>query len=301
MRHWHFSIHPAGGLCLLGALLFVPLQQVLAAAVAMLLHEGAHLLCMYLCGVTRLFVEWTPLGFVAQAGGFSLLPPRKRLVIALAGVGASGAAALLCLPFAKQSRFVYELLVSNLSLWLVNSLPVLPLDGSRILLALAGGAEKALEKWLLILSYLCAAALCCLGLYSAMQGCFNPMLLLLGPYLAYAARESTQSSSIRSLRVFDRRQACETNALYPVSAYAAVGVPPLSALLRAVKRCPEGKYLLVHQVDRKSGRICGTLTEAQLHQKLFSPIRNDELCGWTPARECDTIKGEHTKKIREWK
>ena len=68
MRKWHFSIHPAGVCCLLLAGLLLPFDRLCAAALAILLHEGAHLLAMAQCGVARLSIEWTPLGFVAQAG-----------------------------------------------------------------------------------------------------------------------------------------------------------------------------------------------------------------------------------------
>lgn len=271
MRHWRFSIHPAGGVCLLAALLFVPMERLLAAAVAMLLHEGAHLLAMRLCGVIHVSVEWTPLGFVAHAGSYPLLPKQKRLLIAAAGVAASGSAALVCLPFAGRSRFAYELLVNNLSLWLVNSLPLLPLDGSRILLALAAGAglEEKLEKCLLLFSYLCAAALCALGLYSAFLGSFNPLLVVLGPYLAYAARCSARDSSIRGVRRLERYAARQTGMLYPAKTYVCIGAPTQAAVLRAARQCGENSCLVVHQLEKQSGKLHTTLTEAQLHRFLF--------------------------------
>ena len=177
-------------------ILFLPFDRLLAAAAAIVLHEGSHLLAMAFCGVKRISIEWTPLGFVAQAGSLPLLPVGKRFCIAAAGLGASAAGAAVCLPFAMQHRFAYELLNANLSIGLLNSLPVLPLDGSRILLAAAAklGVEKGMAKLLLAVSYATSGGVCALGLYSACCGMLRPALCVLGPYLAYAAWRSARES-----------------------------------------------------------------------------------------------------------
>lgn len=271
MKNWHFSIHPAGVLCLLASLLFVPANRLLAVALAVMIHEGGHLVAMRLCSIRHLEVEWTPLGFVAQAAGFPMLPTGKRLAIAAAGIGASGAAALLCLPFARQVYFAYQLLECNASLLLVNSLPVLPLDGSRVLLALAGklGWEQKVERLLLLLSYLCSAALCVLGLYSAFQGTFNPLLLALGPYLAYAAHESVHSGGVYTVRRFEQRPGMVPGRLYPARTYAVTGPAEAAQCLRAAGHCPENSCLIVHQVDAVTGAVVCTLTEHQVKKTIF--------------------------------
>ncbi len=266
MKKWRFTIHPAGVLCLLAAVLFLPGQRLAAAAMAILLHEGAHLLAMRLCGVQRLHVEWTPLGFVAQAGELPLLPWGKRLWIAAAGLLVSGAAALVHLPFAARFRFAYEGLMANVSVLLINSLPMLPLDGSRILLALAAGAgwEKPLEKGLLIFSYATAIGLCALAMYSAFAGVLQPSLLLLGPYLAYAARQSVQESSADQIRRMEWRCRRQAGKLYPAQVWVSVGKAENTAVLHAIRQCPEERYLLIHQIDPASGSLQSVQSEKQV-------------------------------------
>lgn len=271
MRSWRFSVHPAGLIFLLSAVFFYPADKLLAAAAAILLHEGAHLLTMRLCGIKCCTVEWTPLGFVAQAACYSLLEPSRRLCIAAAGLAASATAYLLCLPFASRHQFFFLLATANLSVLLINSLPTPPLDGSRILLAMAAktGCYRAMERMLLRLSYGMAAAFAALGLYSVLKGIPNFALLLLGPYLAYAAKQSMHASSIDSIR----RLECSVQkpgTIWPASVWASVGEPDRTMLLNALQRCPEGRMMVLHQLDAESGQVCGIHSEKQITSALFS-------------------------------
>lgn len=270
MSKWRFSIHPAGGLCLLAGMLFLPLDRLLAAAAAIILHEGAHLLVMLLCGVKRVSIEWTPLGFVAQAGSLPLLPAGKRFCIAAAGLGASAAGAAACLPFAMQYRFAYELLNANLSIGLINSLPVLPLDGSRVLLAASAklGIEKPAAKVMLAVSYAVSAGVCTLGLYSACCGMFRPALCVLGPYLAYAAWRSARESCTDQLRRLEGRSRRPQKMLYPAQVWVAVGEPEPFQVLHALGQCPEERYFILHRLDASDGRLCAVQTEKQLMSSL---------------------------------
>ena len=278
MSKWRFSIHPAGGLCLLAGILFLPFDRLLAAAAAIVLHEGAHLLAMALCGVKRISIEWTPLGFVAQAGSLPLLPIGKRFCIAAAGLAASATGAAVCVPFAMQHRFAYELLNANLSIGLLNSLPVLPLDGSRILLAAAAklGVEKGMAKILLAVSYAASAAVCALGLYSACCGMFRPVLCVLGPYLAYAAWRSARESCTDQLRRLEERNRRAKKSMYPAQVWVSVGEPEPFQLLHALGQCPEEKDLILHRLDPSDGRLHAVQTEKQLMSSL---VKEQQIIG----------------------
>lgn len=271
MSRYRITVHPAGLVVLAAACLFVPAHRLLSASLAVLIHEAGHAAAIRLCGVERCHIEWTPVGFVAQTEGYDLLSPPLRFWIAAGGVLASGAGCLFCLLFASQSRFVYEMLVANLSLCLFNSLPALPLDGSKMLLALAAkaGLERTTEKILLGISYTAAAALCMLGVWGAAVGVFNPMLLLTGPYLAYAAKISTRESNIGIIRRLGERSRRHREQLYPVCAYAAIGEPDAATLLRAVRRCPENALLLIHRVDEETGTVNAICSEQQIAQRIF--------------------------------
>lgn len=253
------------------ACLFVPVDKLLPAALAVVIHELGHVLAMRLCGVACCHIEWTPVGFVAQTEGYARLPAKHRFWIAAGGIVASGVGCLVCLLFAGSSRFCYLLLIANLSLCLFNSLPALPLDGSKMLVALAVkvGLERKTERILLAVSYVAAAVLCLLGIYGAIQGIWNPMLLLVGPYLAYAAKTSIHGSAIGTIQRLAEKSSLSAEKLYPVCAYVAAGEPELPELLRVVRKCPENACLLIHQVDAKSGTVQSICTETKIAQKIF--------------------------------
>ena len=111
-----------------------PSAGMLAAAAAMALHEGGHVLAMALCGVRECRIELTPFGGVADVPGFERLPARRQCLIALAGVPVSAASAWLCLRFAPQTEFFRLFYRFSMGMALVNVLPVWPLDGARVLL-----------------------------------------------------------------------------------------------------------------------------------------------------------------------
>lgn len=68
------KIHPAGAALAALGLLLLPSAGMLAAAAAMALHEGGHVLAMALCGVRECRIELTPFGGVADVPGFERLP-----------------------------------------------------------------------------------------------------------------------------------------------------------------------------------------------------------------------------------
>lgn len=271
MSKYRVSVHPAGMFGLLAACFFVPVDRLFSAGLAVVLHESGHVIAMRLCGVERCCIEWTPVGFVAQMEGLYLLSAAKRFWIAAGGIAASLFGCLVCLVFAGKSFFFYQMLTFNLSLCVFNGLPALPLDGSKMILAIAtkAGVERIVEKLLLAVSYVVSAALSIIGLYSALAGFFNPLLLLTGPYLAYAAKASTRDSTIGMVQRSEMRRYRPGDGLYPACAYVATGEPDRSSLLRVLRECPENAYLLIHRVDAHTGKVSGVVSEKQFLQEIF--------------------------------
>lgn len=268
---WHFSIHPMGVVCLLAALLFVPIQHLVAAMIAITLHEAAHLLAIRLCRVKCCSIEWTPLGFVAQAEGFSALPAKHRVTIASAGLLASLALTIGFYPIAGQNRFGYFLFTANLAILLINALPILPLDGGRVLLALAAGAgwERLVRKTLLFLSYLSAALLTGLGLYGALNGALNPTLLLLGPYLAYAAKQSSLAAGTELVQTLENRSRYRQGEVRKIQSWAVMGEATPVSLMKIFRQCPQETFALFHTIDPENGRLLSMKTQQQIIEKLF--------------------------------
>lgn len=264
-------VHPAGAALLAAAFLFCESHLIIAALVALLWHEAAHVGAMAACGVRRCKIELTPFGGMADTEEFERLKAGKQALIALSGVAASALGAWACLRFAPYTSFWYALFQFHISLAFLNCLPVWPLDGARVVMALAAllGLENAFRKGMLVLAYLLSAALAALGLYGAWLGYLNPSLLCMGPYLAYAAHESAISQTVRQMQRLQSDKLARIHFL-PIRAYACKAVPKGAALVKLMRQMSDGGYHLLLEIDPKTGEITKTVTEHKLTQELFS-------------------------------
>lgn len=196
-----FRMHPVGAVLWLAAFLFLPSRAALSAALALLWHEGWHLLMMRLCGAKSCSVEITPFGGMADVREYERLSPLRQALCAIAGVAGSAAGWLICLHADRGGELVSAMAQMNLSLALCNALPVWPLDGARVCVAVgaAWGCEHTVRKVLSILSVAAGVGMTALALYGAWIGHINLSLLFSGPYLCYAVREGYVSDRVRNL------------------------------------------------------------------------------------------------------
>lgn len=276
---YRLRVHPAGAALLVMAFLFLDSHVVLAALLALLWHEGAHLLMMALTGVKRCTVELTPFGGMADAACFDALAPWKQAFIALSGVAASVLAAWVCLRFLPNTPFSHALFNTNASLALLNCLPVWPLDGARAVmaLALALGLQRAARKLMLWLAYLLAVCMIALGLYGAWHGHFNLSLLLMGPYLCYAANASQLPYTVRCMQGASVLEKKLNGEALPVQAFACAQTPSRAEALRLLMRLHPMRFHTLMVIDPETGAIQDCLTEQQLAREVFNEHKSGEL------------------------
>ena len=260
---FRFRVHPAGMALLGAAFLFCPSAEVLAAVISLAWHEGAHLVAMYFCGIRECTVEITPFGGMADSREFEKLTPLKQAVCSAAGVAASAAEYAGFLPYAVQNAFFQAMVQMNLSLLFVNCLPFWPLDGARVITALASlaGMEHAVRKFLALLARLAGIGLTALGLYGAWMGWINPSLLLCGPYLCYAAAQGTLSQRVR--RVTALRNHLGEGTMLPVHMFVCASGNGYRGLAGILGRNEWGRYHVLLVIDPASGAIVRTITEQE--------------------------------------
>ncbi|MBE5801220.1 MAG: hypothetical protein E7319_02930 [Clostridiales bacterium] len=265
------SVHPIALVFFAFSVLFFPLPQLLLTLLALLLHECAHIIAMALCAVKRCQLEWTPFGAVADAAGYAQLSCSRRGWIAAAGILVSGGLTLVCLPLSMRFVWAYQSLKANLALFVVNCLPVLPLDGARVVLAVAAyaGCERMVEKVLLIISYGFSFALIAVFIAGAAQGVFNPTLLLLGPYLAYAARQSTIDTDMEAMRLAAYRLQNRKDGVFQAVNYVSLGEPLTADVVKIMKKTAEKHYVLLQVVNPVTGQLIDCKTEQTLTAQLF--------------------------------
>ena len=263
------SVHPAGAAMLAALLLFAPSAEVLAGVTALLWHEAAHTAVMFLCGVKRCRVELTPFGGMADPENFDSLSCGKQAVSAAAGVLASAAGGWIIGKCGLSGPFWHMLYRMNLSLALINCLPVWPLDGSRICLAFARylGYETGARRMMTALAWLAAGSLLALGLYGAWYGHVNLSLFAIGPYLCYAAQQGSISESVRRLQRGGKQ--LENSAAVPVF-LAACRADELSGARRMLaSRFGSGQYCMLAQVHPGTCCVERLWTEQEMLQSLL--------------------------------
>ena len=185
-------------LLILAAAIVSPVQVVVSVLLAAALHECGHLAMLRLFHVPVEGLRLTALGAELYAKGARRLSYARELLVTLAGPAANLLCALASALLARftQQELFYIFAGANAVLCAYNLLPVLPLDGGRVLYLvtafffgpMVGDAAAA------VVGTACALSLLVLGIYlsvvsgSGMFFLFAAFSLLWGilPQLALA-------------------------------------------------------------------------------------------------------------------
>ena len=269
------KIHPAGAFLLAAAVLLLDARKVLAAMLALLMHEGAHLSAMLFCGIKKCSIEITPFGGMADVSGLEVYPAWKQMLCAAAGVVESAVMAGLCLCFAPRTIFWHAFFDAHFSLALINLMPAWPLDGARVITAIASvaGMEGGVKKILSHLTYAIGTGFVGLGLYGIWRGVFNPSLLVAGPYLCYAAYAEDIASKVRRLEHAGNKLA--HGSIIPVKLWAGSKVKAKrDAFAILLSKMEYGQYHLFVQLDK--GQITKVWTEEEMMNYVFDGGRKHQ-------------------------
>lgn len=248
-----FLLHPLMIVCGIGYVFIGTTQVLLASLCAMLIHELGHFLAGKTLGIPISSVELTPFGGVITVEGLQTVSPLRRVIFAFAGPAASAFGCFLAAFAANASwvdlSFATHFARSNFLLLCVNLLPVLPLDGGRIVRAFLEkwmGFQKATQT-LVWIGCGTGIGLGLLSLLMALKGILNPAPAFAGIYLCYAAaQEAKQGTGHYITALIARRQILERHQVLPMEFLAVSENTPLPVLLRHLS---PGKYHMIYQID----------------------------------------------------
>ncbi|MDR0928987.1 MAG: M50 family metallopeptidase [Oscillospiraceae bacterium] len=271
-------MHPAFPVLMATALWLGHGRALLAALFALAIHEAAHALAARACGHRLGAIELTPFGGVADLVRPSALRPGQEIIIALAGPLASLFCALAMAASGWTGMMVQHFFRVNLVLCLFNLLPALPLDGGRALRALLTHRLGRARATRLLAAVGVGLGLCIvgLGIWAATRGMINPLLFLMGPYLAYAAIKERDGLAAACAEALHGRAArLSREGALPVKLLA---VRPGDGAQRLAARLTAGTYHLFVVVDGRLNQT-GVVDEGQVLREAFGERVRDAVEG----------------------
>lgn len=237
-----------------------------AAYICALIHECAHMLTAKRLGTGIAFVEIQPFGVSARLKCGMIKNPMYEILIALAGPLSNMvllAAGIMLKSVFYTYKLYYYFIYCNAAMAVLNMLPILPLDGGRILRAALScfiGSVRAyritvrISRVPILLIFAAAA-------YGLIQFKFNFSLILISAFLLTCLlNEQKNISKSAVYQILDGTKKTVCGEPVKGSVFAAHRSTPARFILRHLSsnRCG------IICVTDDSGEIIGTLTEAQL-------------------------------------
>lgn len=224
---------------------------------SILLHEGAHAAVASFLGLPPQEIEITPLGALMRLEDEARFSSGKRIAILSAGPLSS---LMLCWCAILMTRWGWlsigmgrSLFCCNLLLALGNLLPVLPLDGGRMLALLLSLRMRGETLRQILRVSGTIVGLGCIGLnlvLSLRYGGWNFSCAMAGCFFMYSAAVETTSFAMAELRQFmDKKSRLEAHGMAPCRYVAATPQTPLRKALCSMPPAYYGMLCLFDPVD----------------------------------------------------
>ena len=262
-------IHPAVLIFSLYSLAIGHGMFFLIAAISILLHEAAHAGVAALLGAAPQSLELTPVGAVMRLQDERQLRSWQRGLMLLSGPLATWA--ICCLALWQPAggmipdNLRWMIFTGNLAILILNLLPVLPLDGGRLLTLLLEYflPQIAADRVMRSLGYLAGTGLILLNIWcSAALGGWNLSLAFAGCCILYSANASTLTRAMDELRSFMNRKIMLENR--GVVRTVTLTVLSTVTLRQIVRKLPGRRMIEVCCLQPGSQRVLGRLTEPEL-------------------------------------
>ena len=248
-----------------------------AAVFTIMLHKHSHVLAARACRVKAVMVSVTILGFSALIPEGSC-SKGERILICLAGPAFS-LVFFVCTMLAwdmipGEQYFLRLLSASNLMLAFINLLPVLPLDGGRLIhLVLAGNigmlaAGRVLRRFACVISLFVVAA----GGYQLYRSSYNASLIIIGLYIMLITMTGRTESALMNMKqIVYRRSRLLKKGVYPARDLVVLKSTRLSDTLKSMDF---DRFHIIYVLDDELN-IIGMFTEKEIIDALTGS--NDDM------------------------
>ncbi|MBR2564981.1 MAG: M50 family metallopeptidase [Paenibacillus sp.] len=278
IRVWdvRISLHPFFVIIMMTSLLTGHFIELITLFAIVFIHECGHAAAAALFGCRVRSIQMLPFGGVAVIEDGGKLTAYREIVIALAGplqnVLMVGVVVLLRQFQLGDPVFLDYIINANMLIALFNLLPVLPLDGGKVVQAIVSlwAPYYTTLMWTYRISILCSAGVILTAVSQWLSGDYGvPLnLLLIGFFLLYSNVTDYRNVPYRFIRFLMNREAvfvrhAATGSLaQPIISFPA---KPLDTILRLLRR--EGYHIVY--VMNKQGRIMAVLPEQRVIGTYF--------------------------------
>lgn len=240
--------------------------------VALFIHESGHVIAGRILGESYALIEITPLGgMISYKAGHSSFKGIRGVCIAAAGPLCSLSAVYILCNTPMHSLFSQEtfrsFLCMNLSMFLFNIMPVLPLDGGRIVFCI-GYYLFPIAGLIDVLTALgrIAGALCMiLSLYGLLSmGKLNLTLLAAGGYMMFCAAKQREVLFASSLHTAIQERLTSSNTPHAVQLVSLDRQELLSSVIPSVCRSAYCVFAI------ESGNELRLISEQRVLEKLLA-------------------------------
>ncbi|MFB5678513.1 site-2 protease family protein [Paenibacillus terreus] len=270
-------LHPLFVLIMLASVFTGHFIELITLFAIVLIHELGHAAAAALLGVRVVSIQLLPFGGVAEVEDRGCLPAWKEIIIALAGPLQNGLMILALLLLKSfywvNNDFAAYAIHGNIIIALFNLLPILPLDGGKIVQALLSLRlpYHLTLLWTLRTSILFSALFC---VYAALPlwlntGGLQLNMLAVGIFLLYSNLVDYRNIPYRFVRFLLGRdalfyqQAAQGNFAVPIF---SLPVKHLDSILRLFRR---DRYHIIY-VMNEHGKIIAVLPEQRIIRSYFS-------------------------------
>ncbi|MGG1938400.1 M50 family metallopeptidase [Paenibacillus polymyxa] len=271
------SLHPLFVLVMLTSVLTGHFIEIMTLFTLVFIHELGHATAASLLGARLLSIQMLPFGGVAVIEDQGKLNAWKEIVIALAGPLQNGIMIIILLWLRHVSGlehdYVNYIIQGNAVIALFNLLPILPLDGGKILQSLISlffSYHRTLV-WTFRASIITSLLFCLYGISPLLRQ-DEPLhlnLLAVGIFLLYSNIVDYRNIPYRFIRFLLGRD----ELFYREAAKGSIALPivslPVKHLEPVLRLFRRDRYHMVY-VMNEQGRIVAVLPEQRLIRSYFA-------------------------------
>ncbi|MDN4079634.1 M50 family metallopeptidase [Paenibacillus polymyxa] len=271
------SLHPLFVLVMLTSVLTGHFIEIMTLFTLVFIHELGHATAASLLGARLLSIQMLPFGGVAVIEDQGKLNAWKEIVIALAGPLQNGIMIIILLWLRHvnglEHDYVNYIIQGNAVIALFNLLPILPLDGGKILQSLISlffSYHRTLV-WTFRASIVTSLLFCLYGISPLLRQ-DEPLhlnLLAVGIFLLYSNIVDYRNIPYRFIRFLLGRD----ELFYREAAKGSIALPivslPVKHLEPVLRLFRRDRYHMVY-VMNEQGRIVAVLPEQRLIRSYFA-------------------------------